>query len=64
MAIVPDCYGMNHVTKYTVKHVLSGHTKIDKAMILVANGSSVKVESIAPLCNTFDLQLAIIGLEN
>ena len=32
---------------YTVKPVQLGHSKIDKAKILMANGSFMKVESIA-----------------
>ena len=46
---------------YTVKPVLTGHSKIDKTKILMTNGSLIKVESIAEcsplsiLCNTFDL---------
>ena len=32
---------------YTVKPVLSGHSKIDKTQILMTNGSLMKVESIA-----------------
>ena len=52
----------------TAKPVLSGHSKIDKT-ILMTNDSLMKVKSIAdaPLgafCNTFDLHLVIIGLEN
>ena len=39
----------------TVKPVLSGHSKIDKTKVLMANGSLMKVESIAECCNTFDL---------
>ena len=44
----------------TVKPVLRGHVKIDKAMILMTYGSLMKVESIAEcseraFCNTFDL---------
>ena len=31
----------------TVKPFLSGHSKIDKAKILMTNGSLMKVESIA-----------------
>ena len=31
----------------TVKPVLSGHSKIDKTMVLKANGSLMKVEGIA-----------------
>ena len=47
--------------------------KIDKTKIFIQNGSLMKVESIAecspyaPLgafCYTFDLQLAILGIEN
>ena len=39
----------NYVTLYcsTVKPVLSGHSKIDKTKILLTNGSSMRVESIA-----------------
>ena len=36
---------------YTVKPVLSGHSKIDKTNILMTNGSFMKVESIAK-CST------------
>ena len=44
----------------TVKPVLTGHSKIDKVKVLKANGSLMKVESIAEcsfgaFCNTFDL---------
>ena len=35
------------VFKYTVKPVLSSHSKIDKTKILTANGSLMMVESIA-----------------
>ena len=52
----------------TVKPVLRGHSKVDKTKILTTNGSLMKVKSIAEcfgaFCNTFDLNLAIIGLEN
>ena len=42
---------------YTVKPVLSGHSKIDKTKILMTKGSLMKVESIAEcslgaFCNT------------
>ena len=45
---------------YTVKPVLSDHSKIDKTKVLKTNGSLMKVESIAEcslgaFCNTFDL---------
>ena len=45
---------------YTVKPVLSGHSKMDKTKVLKTNGSLMKVESIAEcslgaFCNTFDL---------
>ena len=45
---------------YTVKPVLSGHSKIDKTNVLKTNGSLMKVESIAEcsleaFCNAFDL---------
>ena len=44
----------------TVKPVLSGHSKIEKRMVLKTNVSLMKVESIAEcskraFCNTFDL---------
>ena len=41
----------------TVKPVLSDHSKIDKARMLMINGTLMKVESIAEcsFCNTFDL---------
>ena len=47
-------------SKYTVKPILSSHSKIDKTGILRTNGSIMKVESIAEcslgaFCNTFDL---------
>ena len=56
----------------TVKPVLSGHSKIDKTKILMTNGTSMKVESIAECFSwkeehsefAFDMQLAIMGLEN
>ena len=38
--------------QYTVKHVFSGHAKIDKTKILMTNGSLMKVESIAE-CSLF-----------
>ena len=46
--------------KNTVKHVLSGHSKIDKTKALKTNGSLMKVESIAEcflgaFCNILDL---------
>ena len=47
---------------YTVKPILSGHSKLDKTKVLKTNGtcSLMKVESIAEcslgaFCNTFDL---------
>ena len=45
---------------YTVKPVLSSHSKIDKTKALKTNGSLMKVESIAEcslgaFCNIFDL---------
>ena len=44
----------------TIKPVLNGHSKIDKTKVLKANGSLMKVESVAEcslgaFCNTFDL---------
>ena len=53
MAIIND--------DYTVKPVLSSHSKIDKTKILMTNGSLMKVVEVlqnAPFgafCNTFDL---------
>ena len=46
--------------RYTVKPVLSSHSKIDKTKVLKTNGSLMKVESIAEcslgaFSNTFDL---------
>ena len=45
---------------YTVKPVLSGHSKLDKRNVLKTDGRLMKVRSIAEcsfgaLCNTFDL---------
>ena len=60
---------MKYMTvKYTVKLVLSGNSKIDKTKVFKTNGSLMKVESISECSpafyNSFDLHLAIIGLEN
>ena len=60
---------LNAGLRETVKPVLSGHSNIDKAKDLKTNGSLMKVEDIAEcsfgaFCNTFDLHLEIIGLEN
>ena len=54
--------------KCTIKHVLSGHSKIEKTKILMTNCGLMEVERLqnAPLgafCNTFHLHLAIIGIE-
>ena len=51
------------------KTLLSSISKIDKIKVLKANGSSIKVKSIAEcslgaFCNTFDLHYAIICIEN
>ena len=46
----------------TVKPVLSGYSKIDKAKVLITTGS-LMVESIAECFNTFNLHKAIIGLK-
>ena len=62
------------MNNYTVKLVLSSHSKIDITKSLMTNGSLMKVESIAEcsrwnilqtgaFCNTFDLHL-VIGLAN
>ena len=42
--------------KYTLKPVLSGHSKIDKTRVLMANGSLVMVKSIAKCSNGSILQ--------
>ena len=54
---------------YTVKPVLSDHLKIDKTKVSTTDGSLMQVKSIAEcskraFCNTFNLHLVIIGLEN
>ena len=54
---------------FTVKPVLSGHSKMDKTKVLKTNGSLMKVErtaecSLGAFCNAFDLHKVIIGLEN
>ena len=51
---------IGNIDVYTVKLVLRGHSKIDKAKVLTTNGSLMKVESIAEcslgaFCNIFDL---------
>ena len=48
------------VFTYTVKPVLSGHSKIEKTEVLKTSGSLMEVESISEcsleaFCNTFDL---------
>ena len=48
---------------HTVKPVLSSHSKIDKAKILMANGSLMKVESIAE-CFPWNIQHSAILLTN
>ena len=42
--------------EYTVKPVMSGHSKIDKTKIILTNGSLIKVESIAECSNGGILQ--------
>ena len=54
---------------YTVKPVLSSHSKIDKTKVLKTDGSLTQVKSIAEcslgaFCNTFDLYYAICHLKN
>ena len=41
------CNSVHTFIESAVKPVLSGHSKIDKTMILMKNGSLMKVESIA-----------------
>ena len=48
----------------TVKHVLSGNSKIDKTKVLKANGSLMKVENIAHSEILLTCIKAIIGIEN
>ena len=45
--VKPKVSGPQARNKYTVKPVLSGHSKIDKTKNLMTNGSLMKVESIA-----------------
>ena len=57
---VKEGYSQPSFEKYAVKHVLSGHSKIDKTKVVKTNGSLMKVESIAEcslgaFCNTFYL---------
>ena len=52
--------GIKGKLSYTVKPVLSDHSKIDKTKVLKTNGSLMKAESIAECSlgafyNTFDL---------
>ena len=54
---------------FTVKPVLSGHTKIDRTKVVKTNGSLMEVKSIVEcslgaFCNTFDLHLTITSIEN
>ena len=52
----PDQMGSSpYCMQYTVKPVLSGHSKIDKTWISMTNGSLIQVESIAAFCDTFDV---------
>ena len=55
-----------HITKNvcytTVKHVLSGHSKLDKTEFLKTNGSLIKVKNMAKwslgaFCNTCTIDL-------
>ena len=46
------------------KTCLRGHSHIDTTKVLKTIGILMKIESIAEFCNTFDLHLAIFGLEN
>ena len=45
--------GKKHI--YTVKPVLSGHSKTCKTKVLKTDGSLMQVKSTAECCNTFDL---------
>ena len=44
-----NLYGEHTTSAYTVKPVLSGHSKLDKTNVLKTNGSLMKVESIPGL---------------
>ena len=46
------CYNQVHYKGTMVKLVLSGHSKIDKTKIFMANGSLVKVKSISAILLT------------
>ena len=46
-----------------MKPVLSDHSKIGKMKVFKTGGTLLQVGSIAEFFNTFDLHLAIIGLE-
>ena len=64
----PNFIGSKILLQNTAIPVLSNHSKINQAKILMTNDSLMKVESIAEcslgaFCNTFDLRQAIIGLE-
>ena len=58
--------GLAFLMLYTIKPVLSGHSKIDKTKVLVGNSSIMEVESIVECSpwNTFDLDQVVIGIEN
>ena len=54
-------------TLNTVKPVLNGHSKIDKTKVSLINAGQKYCRMLpqnAPFCKTFDMYLAIIGLEN
>ena len=51
---------LHFLSYYTVKPVLSGHSKIGKTKVLKTDGSLMQVKSISEcslgaFCNTFDL---------
>ena len=58
-----------NINIYTENPVLNGHSNIYKTKVLTKKDCLMKVESVAEcslgaFCNTFGLQLAIIGLES
>ena len=51
---LPRCFDHSDNDLNTVKPVLSGHSKIDKTKVLMANVSLMKVECIAE-CSTWSI---------
>ena len=49
--ILQENLSLGYATRYTVKPVLSGQSKIDKTKVLKTDGSLLQVESIAEFFN-------------